>query len=63
MDEDKKVYMASDVQKILGLGRAKTYQFLDEVYKKKKPFRVIKFGKLYRIHKPSFDAWLNAMEG
>lgn len=58
--ENKKVYSISDIQKLLGLGRTKTYNFLEEVYKKQEPFRVIKIGKLYRIPKDSFDKWLNS---
>ncbi len=58
--ENKKVYSISEIQKLLGLGRTKTYNFLDEVYKKQEPFRVIKIGKLYRIPKDSFDKWLNS---
>lgn len=54
----KKVYEVSDIQKILGLGRSKTYDFLDEVYKNKKPFNVIKIGKLYKVPKLSFDRWV-----
>lgn len=57
--EIKKVYEVSDIQKILGLGRSKTYEFLDKVYKSKKPFNVIKIGKLYKIHKLSFDKWID----
>ncbi len=57
--ENKKVYSISEVQKLLGLGRTKAYKFLEEVYKRQKPFRVIKIGKLYRIPKDSFDQWLN----
>lgn len=57
--ENKKVYSISEIQKLLGLGRTKSYKFLDEVYKKQEPFRVIKIGKLYRIPKDSFDQWLN----
>ena len=54
-----KVYLAPDIQQILGLGKSKTYTFLDEVYKEKNPpFRVIKIGKLFRIPKESFDTWL-----
>ncbi len=56
--EIKKVYEVSDIQKILGLGRSKTYDFLDEVYKNKKPFNVIKIGKLYKVPKLSFDRWV-----
>ena len=58
--ENKKVYSIAEIQKLLGLGRTKTYNFLEEVYKNQKPFRVIKIGKLYRIPKESFDNWLNS---
>lgn len=57
-DVEKKVYGAEEIQQILGIGRSKVYLFLDEVYKKKKPFRVLKIGKCYRIPKGSFDRWL-----
>ena len=57
--ENKMVYSIAEIQKLLGLGRSKTYTFLDEVYKNQKPFRVIKIGKLYRIPKESFDSWLS----
>ena len=57
--ENKKVYMANDIQKILRLGRSKTYKFLEDVYKKKKPFTVIKVGKLYRVPKIEFDNWVD----
>lgn len=61
MDTDnKKVYSISDIQKLLALGRTKTYSFLEEVYRNKKPFKVIKIGKQYRIPKDSFDKWLNS---
>lgn len=55
----KKVYEVSDIQKILGLGRSKTYEFLDEVYRNRKPFNVIKIGKLYKVPKDSFDKWID----
>lgn len=55
----KKVYEVADIQKILGLGRSKTYEFLDEVYRNKKPFNVIKIGKLYKVPKDGFDSWIN----
>lgn len=58
--EIKKVYEVSDIQKILGLGRSKTYDFLEEVYKNKKPFYVIKIGKLYKVPKLSFDKWVES---
>lgn len=58
------VYLASDIQKALGLGRSKTYLFLDEVYKQQEnaPFRVIKVGKLFRVPKKSFDDWINSTQ-
>ena len=34
IDISKKVYEADDIQKLLGLGRTKTYEFLDEVFSK-----------------------------
>lgn len=57
---EKQVYMASDIQKALGLGKTKTYDFLNQVYKQKEnpPFRVIKIGTSVRVHKKSFDNWL-----
>lgn len=58
MNLEKKVYDADDIQKLLGIGRSKAYAFLDEVYEKQKPFRVIKIGRLYRIPKEAFDKWL-----
>ena len=60
---EKKVYMASDIQIALGLGKSKTYEFLDKVYKDKGPFRVIKVGKLVRVPKDSFDNWINGEAG
>lgn len=58
---ETQVYMASDIQKALGLGKTKTYEFLNEVYKQKEPlFRVIKVGTSVRVPKQSFDSWLNA---
>ena len=57
-DISKKVYDAEDIQKLLGIGRIKAYEFLDEVYKKQEPFRVIKIGKVYRIPCKPFEKWL-----
>ena len=57
--EEQMVYDATDIQKILGLGRSKAYLWLEEVWKIQKPFRVIKIGKLYKIPKESFDEWIN----
>ncbi|MBQ8804733.1 MAG: helix-turn-helix domain-containing protein [Tyzzerella sp.] len=55
----KKVYEAEDIQKLLGIGRTKVYEFLDEVYQKQEPFRVIKIGKMYKIPCRPFDKWLS----
>ena len=59
VDISKKVYVAEDIQKLLGVGRTITYDFLEEVYKKQDPFRVIKIGKVYRIPCEPFDKWLS----
>lgn len=58
VDAELKVYLAEDIQRFLGLGRSKTYEFLQDVYRKQEPFMVIKIGKLFRIPKWSFDNWL-----
>jgi hypothetical protein len=55
---EQAVYLASDVQHALGLGKTKTYEYLRMVYQTQKPFRVIKIGKVFRIPKYSFDQWL-----
>lgn len=50
MTEDmKKVYSPEEIKKILGLGKSKTYAFLEQVLEDKKPFKVIKIGRQYRI--------------
>lgn len=54
----KRVYDVSDIQSILGIGRTKTYKFLEEIYHKQKPFVVLKIGKLYKVPKESFDLWM-----
>ncbi len=58
-NENQLVYDVTDIQKILGLSRSKVYLWLEEVYKAKLPFRVIKIGKLYKIPKDSFDKWID----
>lgn len=55
----KRVYGAIDIQRILGLGRSNVYKFLDDVYQKQNPFKVIKIGKLYKVPKEPFDNWVN----
>ena len=61
LQKDKKVYNAEEIQEILGIGRSKTYTFLDEAYRNQKPFRVLKVGKLFRVPKQSFDDWLDGI--
>ena len=57
---DQQVYLAADIQKILGIGKSKSYTFLEEVYKQKNPpFKVLKIGKLFRVPKKGFDEWVN----
>ena len=57
--ERKKVYDVSEIQTILGIGRNKIYEYLDEVSKTQEPFIVIKIGKLYKIPKQPFDRWIS----
>lgn len=59
LENEKKVYDVEDIQKLLGIGRSKAYAYLDEVYEKQEPFRVIKIGKLFRVPRQSFDNWLD----
>ena len=57
---DQQVYLATDIQKILGIGKSKSYTFLEEIYNQKNPpFKVLKIGKLFRIPKKGFDEWVN----
>lgn len=44
---EKGVYEACHIQQALGLGRSKTYEYLQEVYRTQEPFRVIKI-KLFQ---------------
>lgn len=57
--EEKRVYEVEDIQEILNIGRTKAYAFIQEVYVKQKPFKVIKIGNIYLIPKSSFDHWLD----
>lgn len=59
---EKKVYKVEDVQNLLGLGRSKAYEFIENAYYDRKPFRVLKIGRSYRIPCNSFDRWLNGDE-
>jgi len=59
---EKMVYDVEEIQEMLSLGRNSTYALLDKVYKEQKPFRVLKFGKVIRVPKESFDNWLTGKE-
>ena len=61
-EAEKLVYEVEEIQAMLSLGRNSTYAFLDKVYKEQKPFRVLKFGKVIRVPKASFDEWLAGKE-
>lgn len=56
---EKTVYNPEDIQTILGIGKNKVYDFLDDVYLNTHFFKVIKIGKLYKVPIKSFDSWLN----
>lgn len=57
--KEKTVYNAEDIQTILGIGKNKVYEFLEDVYLNTHFFKVIKIGKLYKVPIKSFDSWLN----
>ncbi len=60
VDVDQQVYLAVDIQRMLGIGKSKAYTFLEDVYKQKDPpFKVLKIGKLFRVPKRGFNEWLN----
>lgn len=57
---NQQVYLAADIQRILGIGKSKSYTFLEDVYRQQNPpFKVLKIGKLFRVPKRGFDEWLN----
>lgn len=55
----KAFYNAKDIQKILGIGRSRAYEYLKEVEESGKPFKVIKIGTVYKIPIISFNNWIN----
>lgn len=61
-ENDKKVYEAEEIQKILKIGKNRVYSFLEDVYSNTHFFKVIKIGRLYRVPKKSFDEWLSSNE-
>ncbi len=59
---EKLVYSAEEISVMLGMGRSKAYLFMHEALENNGPFKVFKVGKLLRVSKKSFDAWLNSEE-
>lgn len=57
--EDTAFYNVKDIQKILGIGRNRAYEYLRKVEKEGRPFKVIKIGSLYKVPILSFDNWMN----
>lgn len=55
----KEVYEPEEIQKKLGLGKNKVYDFLEDVYINTHLFKVIKIGRLYKVPIKSFDSWFN----
>ena len=55
----KAFYNAKVIQKILGIGRSRAYEYLKEVEEQGKPFTVIKIGTTYKIPILSFNKWIN----
>ena len=60
VSERCELYFPSDIQEMMGIGKTKTYEFLEDVYLNQSPFTVFKVGKLYRIPKASFNRWYYA---
>lgn len=60
--KEKLVYEAEEIAAMLGMGRSKAYLFIHEALENKGPFKVFKVGKLLRVSKKSFDAWINSEE-
>lgn len=56
-DDEKRVYLVEDIQKILGISRTMAYALIKEA-----PFRVIRIGTAIRVSKADFDKWLDNPE-
>jgi len=57
-DVQKMVYTPKDIMLMLDLSRTTTYSFLNEVFEKQSPFKVIKLHTVIRVPKEEFDTWL-----
>ena len=58
---EKRFYGTKDIQKILGIGRSRAYEYLKDVYTNGEPFKVIKIGSIYKIPVVSFNNWINKL--
>ena len=56
-------YTAEEIMGMLQLKRTSAYEWLREIAKTGKPFRVLKIGKLYRVPRKDFDDWFNGGGG
>jgi hypothetical protein len=56
-EELPEVLTPKHVQNILGIGRKRTYEMMEDP-----PFHVAKVGKLYKISKRVFFDWLDGIE-
>lgn len=56
-DDEKRVYLVEDIQKILGISKTSAYTLIKEA-----PFRVVHVGNAIRISKADFDRWLDNSE-
>ena len=54
---DRRVYTATEISQILGIGMTNTYQLIKEGH-----FRTVRIGTAIRISKKSFDDWLDLLE-
>lgn len=54
----KMVYTPKDIMVMLNLSRTTAYKFLNDVFEKQSPFKVIKLNTVIRVPKEEFDIWL-----
>lgn len=53
-------YTVKDIQKLMGIGKNKAYEYVEKVYKDQSPFPVIMVGSTYRIPKAKYDEFSNS---
>lgn len=51
---DKRTYSVAEIMEILEIGRNKAYELCNS-----NAFNIVRIGKLIRVSKSSFDAWLD----